>query len=233
MRPTTTLIALLLAASTATAVDLKVPERVEAKKNEFVVIKAETPGKTVKYTLLDPGLAMFPSSELKDPKTAVVFASEEGEYRVAAITAKGDELSEFKIILVVVGKPKPKPDPIDPVKPDQPDPELLRSLQAAYAGEGEGKAESAKGLAALYLMAAKADFLDKVKTWKQLHEAMGLAAQTLGVKGKIPGVQREVSAHFQKRKLPSPTSTASLDADGRTLASKEFKAVAVALGALK
>lgn len=214
--------------------DLKVPEKVEGRKSSFIVVAGETDGKYIKYTSLDEGLSVFPASELKNNKKTVVMAGEDGKYRLAAVSAKGDEVSDIKIITVVIGTPKPKPDPVDPVDPAKPaDPELVKAFQAAYDREGAGKADSLKGLRALYEMAAKAEFLDKVTTWKQLHEAMGLAAQALGIKGTIPGVQKEASMYLQRKKVPSPTSTASLDADGKKLASQEFRVVAAALGALK
>lgn len=218
----------------ATAVDLKVPEKVEGDPVTFIVIKGETDGKVIKFKPLDPGLSIFPASELKDQKTAVVIAKEAGEYRLAAVTGKGDEVSEISIIKVVIGKPKPKPDPVNPVDPVDPaDPQLVKLLQEAYDKEPAGEKEALRLLKALYSGAAEDQFLASVGSWKSLHEAMGKAAQTLKVSGRLKGVQKECSAHLQRKKVPAPTSTATLDAAGRKLASQEFKALAAAMGALK
>jgi len=125
-----TLAWVLLAASLAGAAppELTLPKEVQAEPGAFAVVPAQTPGKAVSWKSIDAGLNLFPSALLKDSKTAVVIASKPGRYRLLAVTAVGDEVSEIAETVVVVGTPPPVPDdgkkdpppdprPVDPVTP--------------------------------------------------------------------------------------------------------------------
>lgn len=108
---------LLLLLAPCAAPELKVPAEVKAEPAEFARVSAETTGKTVKWVSLDKGLALFPADLLKDSRTAVVIARNPGRYRLLAITANGDEISEPAMCVVVVGDapvppgPAPGPEP--------------------------------------------------------------------------------------------------------------------------
>lgn len=96
---------------------LVLPPEVRGDVGAFVPIPAVTDGKTVTWKVIDPGLNMFPAELLKDTKTAVVSSAVAGRYRVIAVTAAGDEVSQFAETLVVIGNAA-KPPPTDP--PPQP-----------------------------------------------------------------------------------------------------------------
>lgn len=95
---------------------ITLPLDVKAQKGMPVEVKATTEGKTVRWLVMDEGLALIPPHLLKDSKTALVWAMEEGVYRLAAYTVLDGEPTEAAICLVTVGKPAPKP-PVPP-KPD-------------------------------------------------------------------------------------------------------------------
>lgn len=103
---------------------LKLPAKVSGDVASFIVIAAETNGKVVKWKVLDAGLNIFPTTLLKDSKTAVFTTGKTGVYRVVAITAVGDELSEFAECSVEVGKQPTPPGPTPPgPTPPTPDPD--------------------------------------------------------------------------------------------------------------
>lgn len=85
--------------------------------SRWVTVRADTPGKVVRFVPLDPGLDPFPLP-LVDGKAFVAFAEKAGRYRVLAFTAVGDEPSLPATITVVVGTPDPPKDPPkDPADP--------------------------------------------------------------------------------------------------------------------
>lgn len=111
--------------------DLKLPSEVKGPVGAFITVKAETNGKTVKWTAIDPGLNLFPTDLLKDTRTAVVSAAAPGRYRVLAVTAAGDEPSDIQICTVLIGE---TPNP--PIPPGPPNPPPTPSNPAPIAGDG-------------------------------------------------------------------------------------------------
>lgn len=225
----------LLAFSFAVSADVKLelPAEVKGDVSTFITVKAETPGKVVKWKVIDPGLSLFPQELLKDTKTAVFTSGKKGTYRVIAVTALGDDVSELVEVKVIVGGggPVPPPGPPDPPKPDTP---LVKAFRAAYDSEtSPTKADDLDVLKALYTEAGKEDFLNAIPDWKSLYAAMDKSAKTLGINGKLLKVQALISQELQKQGIPSAASTAKLDAAGRRLVVANFYTIAEALGALK
>lgn len=94
------------------------PAKVEGEAGDFIPVVATTTGEAVKYVALDPGLKVFPSAFLKDPKTTVVLGAK-GQYRLLAYTGTADGPSEPVIVLVVIGGAT-EPPKKDPPKKDPP-----------------------------------------------------------------------------------------------------------------
>ncbi len=84
---------------------LTVPETVEGEAANYIKIVAKTDGKDLKWVSLSKDLKLLPAELLKDNKTAIAFAGKPGKYRLLVVTALADELSEPKIITVVVVGP--------------------------------------------------------------------------------------------------------------------------------
>lgn len=107
------ILALALAAASAIAAppEIVVPEKVNGQPGEFVLITAKTSGTKVAWKVIDPGLSLFPVALLKDSKTAIVTSSRPGRYRLVAVTAVGDEISDIVGTTVVIGDPGPDPGP--------------------------------------------------------------------------------------------------------------------------
>lgn len=99
----------------ATPPPLSLPAKVKGQPGAFVTIAATTTGKSVKWLVLDPGLQLFPVDLLKSTTTAIVVGSTPGSYRLLAVTALGDEVSEPAICEVLIEgatpTPTPAPDP--------------------------------------------------------------------------------------------------------------------------
>lgn len=235
MRPIAAIALLLTLTSQLPAVDLKVPPKVEGATSEFIKITAETPGSTVKWKVIDPGITLFPMELLKDTKTAIVMASRPGTYRLFAVTALKEDVSDIAVVQVIIRgdtPPGPQPPPTPPPPPPPPDTPLVKELRAAFAQDG-GSKDHLGLLQSLYSEASRQDFLAQVSTWKQLHEAMGKAATSMGVKGKLVATQTAIAAELKRNGIPSAGSSVQLDASRRRLASEQFRLISEALGALK
>lgn len=225
----TIFLALLLAGGAYAGPALELPKEVKGDPGAFLQVPAKTDGKVVRWKAVDPGLNLFPVELLKDTKTAVVTAARPGRYRLLAVTARGDEPSDIAETVVVVGEapapPEPGPGPTPP-----PDSDFARAVKAAYASEtAADKAKLVGQLAALYRQASAREFLDAVPTAGALFSAMAAAAQTLGVSGKLPAVQKAVQSRLVKD-LPTEPS-AALTLESRGVIAGVFREVAAALEA--
>lgn len=117
MRRFSLLLALALA-SPAWGQSIKLPEKVSGQPGDFVTVASEADGAEVRWVSLDAGLKLFPTSLLKDTKTAVVISTVPGKYRLLAYTAKGDKPSDPAICLVVIEGVVPPAPPVPPTPPD-------------------------------------------------------------------------------------------------------------------
>lgn len=116
------LIVLLAGPAFAEPPFVKLPAEVAATSGTFIVVTAESNGKTIRWVPLDAGLSMIPTDLLRDTKTAICMAAK-GRYRLLAYTALADESSVPSIVTIIVdAAPVPPPDkPPDP-PPDKPPP---------------------------------------------------------------------------------------------------------------
>lgn len=149
-------ILLLLAAAPLYAAPptLTLPPEVTGDVAAFVVVKAKTDGKVVKFVALDPGLNVFPAELLSDPTATVVTSARAGRFRLLAYTGTADGPSEPAVCAVVIGgstvppplPPPDKPPPDNPpppatlfflvIRPDGPaSPEFTKTMENAAWGE--------------------------------------------------------------------------------------------------
>jgi hypothetical protein len=91
---------------------LGLPAQAEGDVADWITVRADTTGKSVRWVSLDAGLSLFPPRLLSDPKTAVVTARAPGRYRLLCVACLADELSEPAVCTVVIGPPAaPAPTP--------------------------------------------------------------------------------------------------------------------------
>lgn len=115
-------LASVLLAGVVWGAELKLPAEVKGEPGDFIQVPADTTGKDVRWLSLDTGLKVFPSSLLKDSKTAVVTAQKPGRYRLLAYTSDEKGPSEPAIAVVVIAGVEPVPPPTPPVPPVPPVP---------------------------------------------------------------------------------------------------------------
>lgn len=175
---------LLVAAASAIAAppELSLPKEVTTEPGAFAVIPATTSGKTVTWKSIDAGLNLFPAALLKDTKTAVVIASKPGRYRLLAVTAAGDEVSEIAETVVVVGNAPPVPVPPDDGKTDptpEPKPVEPAKLVVVVVDETADRATALRGKL-LFDPTLAARFQDKGHVWRVIDK------DVVGADGKPP-----------------------------------------------
>jgi hypothetical protein len=120
MRAALVLLALATPAAWADPPKVTVPAEVAGDVGAFLLLKAETDGKAVRFYPVDPGLNQFPAGLLTDPKAAVFTAARPGRYRVLAYSGNADGPSDPATSVLVVGGAAP--GPVDPGKPADPKP---------------------------------------------------------------------------------------------------------------
>ena len=207
---------------------LKVAD-VRAVVGDWIVLRAETEGRVVRWKSLDRGLRIAPPElALRDPKTTLATASRPGKYRVACVTAKGDVPSEIVEFLVIVEADGPEPPPPEPTDP------LIRKLREALqadSGEPAAKREHVAALAGFYAAMAKHVATDQVATIGDLLSDYRNAIPAVLPEGAIAGVRKicgeEVAA------LASDDPERKIDAALKSKLVDLFTRLASALGAIQ
>lgn len=224
-------IAALVLFSHATAQDappaIKVND-VRAVVGDWIVLRAETDGRIVRWKSLDRGIRIAPPElALRDPKATLATALRPGKYRVVCVTAKGDvpsEIVEF-IVTVEADEPPPEPKPPTPVDP------LARKLrEALQADPGEKKREYVQALAGFYAAMAKHVEKDQAATIGDLLSDYRNAIPSVLPESAIPAVRKvcgeevaEVAGSDPDRKIDAALKSKLVDL---------FTRLASALGAL-
>lgn len=210
---------------------LTLPAEVKAKPGEFVVIRATTEGKIVRWVFLDSGISLLPGELLKDNSTAVAFGLRPGAYRLLAYSAKGDDPTLPAVCKVIIESDTP-PSPPEPVPPTDP---LASKLQAAYTAD---KADPvSKGVALRSLIGLYQAMTDHTRTdtsLKTLGDVLGdlqRTAKTLIAAEALIEVRKVISAEIAAALGTSPVLT--LDAVLRGKAVDTFSRVAKALEAVR
>jgi hypothetical protein len=169
---------------------LKVTD-VRAVVGDWIVLRAETEGRVVRWKAIDRGLRIAPPElALRDPKATLATAARPGKYRVVCVTAKGDvpsEIVEFVVTVEVDGPDPPGPGPPEPADP------LARRVREAFQkdpGEAPKKREYAAALAGFYAAMAKHVQADQVATVGDLLSDYRAAVPAVLPDGAIPGTRQ-------------------------------------------
>ncbi len=216
---------------------LVLPEKVTGKPGQFISIAAQTAGKNVAWMVIDEGLHLFPPELLKDSKTAVVVAERIGQYRVVAVTAVADEISNLTFCRVIVSdKVITEEEAALPVVPpaklilNQGD-SLLLSLQRAYTSDPDGQKEQRlKDLQVVYASLATATTHDlKLVDTNEVFALLRMATLKVMPDTALPFLRRTLDAETGK---VIPTLVV-LNAGKRAELSKWFTRVAETLRNLR
>jgi hypothetical protein len=191
--PASTLFALVpfvlpLQAATDDPPALKVAD-VKAAVGDWILLRAETDGKVVRWKAIDRGLRIAPPElALRDPRTTLATAGKPGKYRVVCVTAKGDVPSEIIEFVVTVEADGP-----DPPMPPEPADQLSKSLREAFnadPGEAAEKREHVIALAGFYAAMAKHVATDQVSTVGDLLSDYRAAIPALLPEAALPAVRQ-------------------------------------------
>jgi len=191
---------------------------VRAVVGDWIVLRAETEGRIVRWKSLDRGLRIAPAElALRDPKATLATASRPGKYRVICVTAKGDVPSEIVEFSVTVEADAPPPEP----KPPEPVDSLARKLRESLQsdpGDSAKKREYVQALAGFYAAMAKHVETNQVTTIGDLLSDYRNAIPAVLSDGAIPTVRKicgdEVAAiagSDPERKIDSPLKSKLVD----------------------
>lgn len=195
--PARVLLALVALPLTAAADDLPPPLRVadvRAAVGDWIVLRADTEGRIVRWKAIDRGLRLAPPElALRDPKVTLATASRPGKFRVVCVTAKGDVPSGVVEFVVTVEPDGPDP-PAPPTPPPEPEPvdPLQRTIREALTsdpGDPAKKREYAAALAGFYAAMAKHVAADQVATVGDLLSDYRSAIPAVLPEGAIPGTR--------------------------------------------
>jgi hypothetical protein len=115
MRKAAALLLALALAAPAAAQKVTLPAKLEVKDPRLpALLVAQADGVNVVWMAPDPGISVIDGTTLGgDSKRALVFCSQQGTFRVWAVTALKDKVSERAECVVTVGTP-PEPPPVPP-----------------------------------------------------------------------------------------------------------------------
>lgn len=206
------LLALLCPVALEASPSITIPDRVRGEAGEFVRVAATTEGKNVRWIALTPGLAVFPADLLRDSRTTVVVALRPGAYRLLAITAVADELSEPAVCVVeIAGAPTP-PGPDPPRPPEPPADPLAQALVRLYAADGDAKkSDHARALAAFYRQAARSADARELRTAGELFQVLRKASAAMVPDDALPTLRRRIAEELRTI-LPTRADAALTDA---------------------
>lgn len=178
-------VVLHLLASPAAAPDappLSVPERVTVRAGTIGKVRAETPGKVVRWVALSPGLSVEPAEAGK----LLYLTGLPGTYELLAYTAVGDVPSApARVTVVIEGAPVPPP-------PD----DGLRARMADALARDRGARADVLQLAAIYREAARVVTDPDVPHSKELLTRVRKVAEALLGAAALPAVRAAVAAEL-------------------------------------
>lgn len=201
---------------------------------QYVTVTPKGDAVSVVYVGLS-GVDPLPSAILKDPRMFVLDTRgmPAGRYKFAAVgsSKEGEQARVDFVVVVGDAPPGPGPGPGPGPEPPPADP-LTKAYQAAYDKETDAqKAGLKKSLATIYTQAAEEAKDPAVKTWGDLSKRIGDVMGNLGLRGKLPEVQKVTQGHLQQT-FPSD-ATRVMTTDDRQLATNTFKRLAAALEGVK
>lgn len=167
---------------------VEVDSPIYVRPNQFHTITVKTQGEMVKFFTVDQ-IAVFPSDQLVNKKSTVIFCTQEGRYRLFAYSAINNQPTDPVEIIVICGKdpgPGPGPELSDLAKQFKP-----------YV------TDPLDPLIDFWKTAAQYSQRTEFKTFGQLDKAVREIASN--IKGNT-GLRQEIGKVLQK-KLPLPATT--------------------------
>ena len=207
-------ILLVFPAGDSPAPVVKLPAEVTAPAGRVVLLKADTPGKVVRWATAADGVDLVP---FPDGKSAVFCSPTAGRFTVFAWTAAGDVPGEAARCVVVVGGPAPAPASA-----------FAAELKALVAADPAGKG-FVPLLAGAYRDAAKLPERADVLTAGDLAARVRGVVQAAVGPDSLPGVRARIAQEVAK-KLPADPD-AALDAAARKAAAELFADISTHLEA--
>jgi hypothetical protein len=170
---------------------------VKATVGDWIVLRADTDGRVVRWKVMDRGLCIAPPElALRDPKVTLATARRPGKYRVACVTAKGDvpsDIIEFTVTVEADGPTPPTPPTPNPPTPPEPGDPLVKAVRDAFnadPGDSAKKREYANTLAGFYAAMAKHVGTDQVATVGDLLSDYRAAIPALLPDGALPATRQ-------------------------------------------
>lgn len=174
---------------------LKLPDTIRGDEMDFITVTAETSGKSVMFVALDPGLKVFPSNLLSDPKSTVV-TGKSGRYRILAYTSINDMPTKPVITTVVIGNAAPPspPNP-DPVPSDK----LKDELTSLWNSNNEiARLEKKNALSSVYKRAAQACMNPEFKSAAEIATSLQSEAERDVPKPALQSIRDRAGLEFKK-----------------------------------
>jgi hypothetical protein len=213
-------LALVAGSDTAPSALLSLPGTIKGSPGSFIVIKAETNCKSVRFVIIDEGLNLLPAEELAD-KTHAVVSGPTGTYRVLAYGALGDAVTDPVVVTVVIGAAVAKSEPRQT---------LAEQVQAAYAADQDGdKTASVAFMAEVYKQMATAIQKPTIKTSTDARKTLDKALSDLPA-SKVAKVQALIAAEEDRHYPAQPVTLTQADRD---LLARAFAQTSELLGGLK
>jgi len=169
---------------------LSLPPEIRGEVAGFVTVTATTDGKLVRFMPLDPGLNVFPSNLLADPKSTVVSAAVPGRYRLLAYSSVADVPTPPAITTIIIGQVKPDPGP----QPDQ----LATALKGIYGGlQEQGQADQLSRLIETYRQGETIAADPSIQTTENLYQALVKARKNAGVRdGALSAIRERIAQEW-------------------------------------
>ncbi|CAB4161088.1 hypothetical protein UFOVP731_31 [uncultured Caudovirales phage] len=139
--------------------EIKFPVEISGNTGEFIAIRGECTGKSIRYYAIDSGISVFPASLLSDPKATVVTSTNPGKYRILAYTCFNDVPSEPVVVTVFIGQKRLESD-------------FSKEMQVIWNGtKEEGKEANKQKLVSLYKKISEICLDQEFMTVSQLFQA--------------------------------------------------------------
>jgi hypothetical protein len=218
---------------------LTVPAEVRGPVGQPITIRPATSAETVRYYPMTPGLLIFPSDLLRDPRACVCWAHQPGRYDVLCYASVDGKATEPQIVTVIVTVPPapgptpapPGPGPMPPAPARDPLTDALQKLYDADPATAAAKAKQKDVLTGLYQAMQSASDAGKWSTVGEARKALETAAKGMGLGPELLELRRRVAAEVGLAWGAAPD--AKISDTLRARVSDTYGRIAAALAAVK
>lgn len=180
------------------AATISLPPEIKGDVNDWIVVKAVSSGKSIKWVPITPGLKVFPVELLKDTKCLIVSASNAGTYKLLAYTGDETGPSDPAFTNIVLGGSPVPPNPGPGPGPGPTDP-WATVFKAALDQESVDDKAKVKKLSAIYKSAAATTaFQGSITTTSAFRSVVNSAVNTAVGVDSLKKVRRAVADELNK-----------------------------------